>query len=178
MVGLDWLSERRSKARARMMRLNDLLKTADSLRKAKGASFYDCNSELWQTLCEVDSILKLYPGTRTVALREDLSLREEFCLDQRRLQSDDEYYQEVRVMNFALELLRYDSIQRLRPCRECRNWYYAMTDGQLFCKPNCRQRSASHSKTFRERRREYMRDYRRHESERNKRAESLARRTK
>jgi hypothetical protein len=59
------------------------------------------------------------------------------------------------------ELLEY-----FRRCRECKKWYFAVTAHQIYCGDNCRKRSASHSETFRNARREYMRTYRHQEKSR------------
>src|SRR4051812_35642946 len=111
-VGIDWLNGRPSKARARMIRLVQLLKEGDllskSLRKKRLTmpSLTPEAQELYKTLDKVYEILKQYPGTRTILTQDDFSLQEAFGLDSERLQNDDEYYSQTRVMNFALELLR------------------------------------------------------------------------
>jgi hypothetical protein len=53
-----------------------------------------------------------------------------------------------------------------RRCRECDKWYFAATVHQIYCGDNCRKRSASRSETFRNARREYMRNYRHQEKSR------------
>jgi hypothetical protein len=49
---------------------------------------------------------------------------------------------------------------------------------QVHCSLGCRQRFASHDRGFRKRRREYMREYRRAEKDRDKRAKARARKQK
>jgi hypothetical protein len=166
------------------VRLIELLKSADSLSnqlRAKGLCLPARTAEgqlLLTTLNTADHILGLYRGTRCIWVEEDYSLCELFGLDLKRLERDDSYYSETRVMNFALELLRNGSIQRLRTCQECKKWYYAMADHQKHCSSKCRQRLASHDRKFHQRRREYMRGYRLREQERSRRAQRIARGTK
>jgi hypothetical protein len=66
-------------------------------------------------------------------------------------------------------------ILRFRKCRECTAWFYALTDHQIYCKESCRKRDHSHNKSFKEKRRIYMKEYRSNEAERDARA---SRRTK
>lgn len=54
-------------------------------------------------------------------------------------------------------------ISRLRRCRECGKWYYAMTDHQHYCGEICRKKFASRNEVFKEKRRRYMAEYRRAE---------------
>jgi len=71
------------------------------------------------------------------------------------------------------------SVLRLRQCRQCNKWFYALTDHQLHCTAACRQKFHSHSPEFREKRRRYMREvYRPDVKEQELRSKSLARRTK
>ena len=181
---LDWLNGRPSKERTRIANLIQLLQTADSLSRSlceRNASLPATTREEKQllfTLDRVNEILSFYRGTRVLWVAGGYSLEEMFGLNVKRLEKDDAYYSETRVMNYALELLRKGSIQRLRTCRECKKWYYAVTDRQTHCSPKCRQRFASHNPHFQQRRREYMRKYRLGENNRTKRAQSLARRVK
>ncbi len=56
-------------------------------------------------------------------------------------------------------------IDYFRQCRECGKWLFALVDHQSFCSDSCRKRHASHDQDFREKRRVYMRAYRRAEKE-------------
>ncbi len=69
-----------------------------------------------------------------------------------------------------------DAVARIRRCKMCENWFYAITDHQQYCRAKCRKNFASSSELFRGRRREYMRRYRESERERDGRAKALARR--
>jgi hypothetical protein len=184
-VGLDWLNERPSKARSRVVRLIELLKASDLLsRKLRDSNaslsdklpHQDERDKLLSTLDEINEIFALYRGTRVLWVSEQFGLKEMFGLNSKRLERDDTYYTETRLINYALELLRRGSIQRVRTCRECNEWFYAMTDHQSHCGDNCRQRFASHDPFFKERRREYMKKYRREERERDERLQQISRR--
>jgi hypothetical protein len=67
-------------------------------------------------------------------------------------------------------------VHRIRRCNlaKCRKWFFAKTDHQKYCGDNCRQREAAQGKSFKEKRRLYMKKYRREEAERDARAKRLA----
>ena len=186
-VDLDWLNDRPSKARARVARLVELLKTSDLLSRRlrdSNVSLSDRSlhreesDNLLTTLERINQIFALYRGTRVLWVSEQFDLEEMFGLNSKRLERDDTYYTETRLINYALELLRRGSIQRLRTCRECSKWFYATTDQQKHCSDNCRQRFASHDSLFKKRRREYMKKYRREDLERDRRLRQISRRKK
>jgi hypothetical protein len=58
------------------------------------------------------------------------------------------------------------AVHRIRRCHfpRCRKWFFAKTDHQKYCGDNCRQRDASQGESFKEKRRIYMRKYRRDEA--------------
>lgn len=66
-------------------------------------------------------------------------------------------------------------IDFFRQCRDCSRWFFALAEHQSYCGNSCRKRHASVSEEFKEKRRLYMRAYRRAEKERERRAKSLAR---
>jgi hypothetical protein len=69
-----------------------------------------------------------------------------------------------------------DAVPRIRRCRrlQCRNWFFAVTDHQKYCGDTCRKRDASRGESFKKKRREYMKKYRRDEAERDQKAKRLA----
>jgi hypothetical protein len=69
-----------------------------------------------------------------------------------------------------------DVVHRIRRCQfpQCRKWFFAKTDHQKYCGDNCRQRDASRGESFKEKRRVYMKKYRREEAARDARAKRLA----
>lgn len=70
-----------------------------------------------------------------------------------------------------------DAVHRIRRCHrpQCRKWFFAKTDHQKYCGDNCRQRDAAQGDSFKERRRSYMKKYRREEAARDKRLKQFVR---
>lgn len=82
---------------------------------------------------------------------------------------------ENRAVYFVLELISLKLLQRIRRCRECNDWFCAVTEHQVSCGDNCRKRFSSKSPEFKNKRKLYMRDYRKRDKERERREkESLA----
>jgi hypothetical protein len=67
-------------------------------------------------------------------------------------------------------------VDYFRQCRDCKRWFFALAEHQSYCGDSCRKRYASQSEEFKEKRRLYMRTYRRTEGERDERARNAARR--
>jgi hypothetical protein len=65
-------------------------------------------------------------------------------------------------------------IRSIRRCRECSTWFFARAEHQQHCSNQCRQKFASHSEAFKQKRAEYMQDYRKREKERDIRARKAA----
>jgi hypothetical protein len=61
-------------------------------------------------------------------------------------------------------------IDYFRQCRDCKRWFFALVEHQSYCGDRCRKRHASQSEEFKEKRRSYMRTYRRAEGERDRHA--------
>lgn len=62
---------------------------------------------------------------------------------------------------FAEELIRYmrtGGLWRLRQCKSCQKWLFAMAQHQQFCSAACRMRYIANSDDFREKRARYMRE--------------------
>lgn len=82
----------------------------------------------------------------------------------------------MALEHYAIEWVvkHVDVVSRIRRChlQKCRKWFFAKTDHQKYCGGNCRQRDAAHGQSFKEKRRFYMKKYRREEAERNARASS------
>ncbi len=57
----------------------------------------------------------------------------------------------------------------IRSCRNCQRWFYAVTNHQMHCSDRCRQHFHSTDKNFKEKRRLYMRRYRKAEKLRHSR---------
>jgi len=67
---------------------------------------------------------------------------------------------------FVLNLRARGDISRIRSCRNCEHWFYAVTNHQTHCGDRCRQHFHSTSAVFKEKRRLYMKKYRRLEKAR------------
>src|SRR5262252_10765597 len=66
----------------------------------------------------------------------------------------DQGAKERRAIQFLVE--NVELIGRIRRCRECKAWFFAVTDHQKFCGDKCRVHYASHSEDFKEKRALYM----------------------
>lgn len=200
-IGLNWLDERPSKARSRVIRLIELLKVADKLvaelrkygdeayaRPSMGHPQYLVTIRQYERVLDnINDILARYVGKRFFFVNNGYLLKPHFV--ETRFNSmfdgrgeidwtgqDESYLTECKLVNYSLELTERGSINRLRTCRECRKWFYAMTGHQKNCSQACRQRFASHDRFFKERRRDYMQKYRREERERDTRLQQISRR--
>jgi hypothetical protein len=67
---------------------------------------------------------------------------------------------------WLLNLRVRGDISRIRSCRNCEDWFYAVTNHQTHCGDRCRQHFHSTSAVFKEKRRLYMKEYRRLEKAR------------
>lgn len=67
---------------------------------------------------------------------------------------------ELDAIVWLIELVEKRGMDRLRSCRQCQNWFYAMTSHQHYCGESCRKKFASGSDQFKEKRRQYMAAYR------------------
>jgi hypothetical protein len=65
-------------------------------------------------------------------------------------------------------------VHRIRRCLECRRWFFAITEHQKYCGDGCRKRHAARGEEFLEKRRSYMREYRRREKARDLHVKRLA----
>jgi hypothetical protein len=196
-AGLSWLDERPSKARSRVIRLIELLKMASKLAadlRKYGATVYGVLLENPQyvvnvrqyerVLHDINDILARYSGTRNFGVSNGYPLEAGFM--ESRIKNfppeihwtshDESYWTETMLINYLLQLAAKGSIDRIRTCRECHKWFYAITDHQKNCSQSCRQRFASHDQLFKKRRREYMKEYRENEKEREKRLQQISRR--
>jgi hypothetical protein len=84
--------------------------------------------------------------------------------------SDDAAF-ENRAIQWVMDHI--DAVHRIRRCRrlQCQKWFFAVTDHQKYCEDNCRKRDAAQGESFKEKRRLYMRRYRKDEKVRESRAQ-------
>ncbi len=80
---------------------------------------------------------------------------------------------ENMFVSWVLNLRAHGDISLIRSCRNCRQWFYAVTNHQTHCSDRCRQHFHSRDKSFKEKRRLYMRRYRKDEKSRNSAATQL-----
>jgi hypothetical protein len=92
-----------------------------------------------------------------------------FTWEARTTQSDCE----KKFVYWILNLRATGDISRIRSCRNCRQWFYAVTNHQIHCGDRCRQQFLSRDKGFKEKRRLYMRQHRKREKLRNAAAKQL-----
>lgn len=78
-----------------------------------------------------------------------------------------------RFVLWILRVLAQGDILRIRTCRNCHRWFYAVTNHQTHCSDRCRQHLHSRNVSFKEKRRLYMRRYREAEKSRHLVAKKL-----
>lgn len=83
---------------------------------------------------------------------------------------------ENRFVFWTLNLWVRGDISLIRGCHNCRHWFYAVTNHQMYCTNDCRQQFHSRSYEFKEKRRLYMRRYRKDQEARDSHAKSLTQR--
>jgi hypothetical protein len=62
-------------------------------------------------------------------------------------------------LGWILELIDQNAVGKIRRCQQCTKWYVARVSHQEFCGSLCRGKAHSQTEAFKERRREYMREY-------------------
>jgi len=62
-------------------------------------------------------------------------------------------------VDWVLELVFQKAILKVRTCQQCGTWYFARFDHQAFCSEGCRLKRHASTESFKERRRQYMKDY-------------------
>ena len=90
--------------------------------------------------------------------------------------NDPESAVEHLAIQWIMEHL--DAVHCIRRCKrqECREWFFAAKDKQKYCSgKNCRQKAAPKGEEHKEKRRLYMRDYRRQQAERDAQAKQHVR---
>jgi len=131
------------------------------------------NHEGEALLHQVNRHLRRYKWSPGIALAADQGLSG--YVEHVQIDLFDENYLEKQFVMILLYETTNEAINRFRQCQQCRRWFYAMTDHQKYCDAKCRQHHASTSPQYKEKRRFYMRSYRREEKTREMRAKKLAR---
>jgi len=66
-------------------------------------------------------------------------------------------------------------VELFRRCQDCKLWFFASAQHQVYCSDGCRKRYASRSDDFKERRARYMQKYRDREKQRDERTRNSVR---
>lgn len=99
-----------------------------------------------------NEILSKYHWTPRVRRPADMS----FSWNSKTEQSD----WENRFVYWIFNQLKEGELARVRSCRDCGKWFYAVTNHQAYCNNRCRQHQQTASQAFKEKRRLYMKRYR------------------
>jgi hypothetical protein len=124
-------------------------------------------------LRKIEKAMKRYRWTPTVGAAGVFGLRQAFIWRGRR--DSGEFWENAAVLWLLGHVNgsgRYPApILRFRQCRQCSEWFYAMTDHQVSCSTNCRQKAHADNPLFRAKRAQYMREkYRPHQKEAERKA--------
>jgi hypothetical protein len=135
------------------------------------------NIEYHETIRELQKLLIRYEWRPTV---EDVLYHR---LDQEMLwkvvKSPEENVENRAVQYLLRELDRYNRrpktaekrLFRFRRCKECNQWFDAVTTRRIYCSASCKKRHASHDPEFKKERAKYMREtYRPGQKERDQQA--------
>lgn len=170
---LDWLNREDSAGARRVLQVITLAQEghrfAERTRFAVSNDEYlSCTDRLSAVLSKLNATLFRY-NSKTEIMYSHASLCSRTLFSSSRANKS-----EVVAVAFLIEYLAL--VHRIRRCGECQKWFFAITDHQKFCRDGCRKRRASYGEEFREKRRAYMRHYRREQQIANDRAVTLARR--
>jgi hypothetical protein len=117
------------------------------------------NRAYWGCLKEIERLGKRYRWSPTVRGGGFLGLTRMFTWNKR---TEDEAWENWALFWLLNHVessgLAPSRILRFRQCRQCSEWFYALTDHQLYCSSACRQRFHASSQEFREKRARYMKD--------------------
>jgi hypothetical protein len=80
------------------------------------------------------------------------------------------------AVSWIVDLARNRALSRLRRCRDCGKWIFAVRSHQSYCNDRCRRKFASTADDFKRKRREYMATYRAGLKEREMRQLGIVRR--
>lgn len=75
--------------------------------------------------------------------------------------TDESALAHVRTqIGWVLEVIREGAILKICRCEQCEDWFFARFSHQTFCKRSCQMKDFSQTTVFKEKRRKYMRAYR------------------
>jgi len=117
-------------------------------------------------LANVNHLLRRYRSAPVVQPSPEIeALRFSWELDRGRGRKN----WENEVVRWILDLIERKEFHRLRKCRNCSSWFCGQTDHQVHCRDACRKQFATQNPKFKERRRLYMKKFRKEEREREER---------
>jgi hypothetical protein len=140
-------------------------------RKFRDPELRALHTAFTDRLKKIEKAMKRYRWTPTVGAAGAsgvFGLRQAFIWPGRR--SSGEFWENAAVLWLLQQVNgsgKYPApILRFRQCRQCSEWFYAMTDHQVSCSTRCRQKAHSDNPLFRAKRAQYMREkYRPHQKE-------------
>lgn len=125
--------------------------------------------ELVQLFANLKKILRRYKWRPTAGFN---GTRISFFTDYGAIGSAEEW--ENWCVDGIMQFADAGILSLFRRCRQCGEWLASIPVTRKYCSDNCRQKFASQSSAFKDKRRIYMRDYRKREHERDQRARRLA----
>jgi hypothetical protein len=131
------------------------------------------NSDLDETLSELNRCMSRYKSFPWV-FHGDYGFPSLFVSETFERSNRAEYWEHLSIRILCRR--NGDWIDRVRRCKACERWFFAVVEHQTHCSDRCRKRRAATSDEFRDKRRLYMREYRRREKEQERRATADARR--
>jgi hypothetical protein len=87
-----------------------------------------------------------------------LGLAPNFRVTYEAVTTTDGAYFENRAVRWLIQYM--GAVNRIRRCRHCSIWFFAVIDHQKFCSDKCRKSSAAQGQEFKEKRALYMKKYR------------------
>lgn len=130
--------------------------------------FRNAERECESISSKVNKILRQYQWSPGVAFsQKDLNM--DFFP-----QFQSQHEREQVAVWLSLAKWRVGEIELFQSCPECHRWFYAKKSHQRFCRDMCRKRYASHSPEYKQKRRIFMRKYRKQQKELGARATRTA----
>jgi hypothetical protein len=171
---IEWLNKANKAQSASIQRVTEIIDLAhqanriiDELGQISTSEEHGlCFDRLHPVLSKLNAVVRRYECRAVIRLYGSSLWREYLfsgCSKDRR---------ETVAVAFLIENLA--SVHCIRRCLECRQWLFAATEHQKYCGDDCRKRHAARGEEFLEKRRKYMREYRRREQGREIRAKQMA----
>jgi len=169
---VDWLNRSNSAGTRRVIHIIDLAQQAYQIASEAGPvvsdeQYFSCKSRAGMVLSSLNAALFHYNCKAEIRFY-GASLHRHYIPAAK---SSDR--SEIVAVAFLLEYMPV--IHRVRRCVECRKWFFGATEHQKYCGSNCRKKHDAQGEEFLERRRAYMREWRKGQKNLDLRARELAR---